>query len=95
MTGKYTENNNVVSAFGVTSVGGHAKNNNVLTVAGGTVVDGDSHDNTIVNVGGFVESDDQGDKPGALSVSVCGTSLSGQADHISVSDVGICSGGQS
>jgi hypothetical protein len=92
VTGPDTENNNVVNAFGITSVGGAAKNNNVVTVAGATVVDGDAHDNTIINAGGVVSSFDQGDAPGALSVSVCGTSISGQADHIEVSDVGICSG---
>jgi hypothetical protein len=87
VTGPDTSDNNVVNAFGVTSVGGEARNNNVVTVRGATVVDGDAHDNTIINGGGLVTAFDQGDAPGALSVSVCGTSLTGQADHITTSSV--------
>jgi hypothetical protein len=94
VTGPDTKNNNVVSVLGATSVSGHAHDNNVLTVGGVTSVSGDSHNNNIVNVGGAVESNDQGDAPGALSLSVCGTSLSGQADHITVSSFsdGLCGG---
>ena len=87
VTGPNTENNNVVNAFGVTSVGGNARNNNVVTVGGATLVGGDAHDNTIVNGGGLVTAAGQGDAAGALSVSVCGTSLTGQADHITTSSV--------
>ena len=90
MTGPNSAKNNVFSGpLGISLVDGSyddpdteedetqiARNNNVVTVFGATDVRGDSHDNTILNVGGLVESEDQGDAAGALSVSVCGTSFS-------------------
>lgn len=95
-----TKNNNVVAAFGRSTVDGTAHNNNVVTVGGGTGLSGgtglgaDNHNNTVLNVGGRVATTlAQEGAPGALSVSVCGTSLTGQADQIEVTDPGICSGG--
>ena len=85
-TGKNTEKNNVLSVGGITTVRDNASHNNVVTVLGVTDVKGDSNHNNIVNVGGFVQSANQGKAPGALSVSLCGTSLTGQADHIKTSD---------
>ena len=90
MTGPNSAKNNVFSGpLGISLLDGSyddpdteedetqiARNNNVVTVFGATDVRGDSHDNTILNVGGLVESEDQGDAAGALSVSVCGTSFS-------------------
>ena len=58
--------------------------------------DDNIHGNFVVNFAGNV---DHFKKPaqtvtdaGAVSLSVCGTSLSGQAAHITVSDIGACSG---
>lgn len=63
-----------------------------MTVGGATIVDKSSHDDTILNAGGPVTSSHQYDDPGALSQSVCGTAIGAQADHITVTDLGVCSG---
>ncbi len=86
-------NNNVVAIDGMAVTGPDTRDNNVLTAGGATVLVDDAHNNNVVNVGGLVTtSAHQGDAAGALSVSACGTSFSGQADHIKVSNVGVCEG---
>jgi hypothetical protein len=86
-------NNNVVAIDGLAVTGPNTRDNNVVTVGGATALGDDAHNNTVLNVGGLVTtSGHQGDAAGALSVSACGTSFSGQADHIKVSNLGICSG---
>ena len=92
ITGPKTYNNNVVSVLGVTTVGllptDTSNHNNVTTIGGLTNVGGNSHDNTIVNTGGAVIAN------GAVSqtsVSACGTSLTGQAAHITTSPA-LCGG---
>jgi hypothetical protein len=76
------ENNHGFSALGGSVVGG--KNNNVVTVAGSSLVGG--HDNFVVNAGGLVTPNFKSPQgpadAGEISVSVCGTSVSGQAAHI-------------
>ena len=79
-----------MSVLGWSSVDG--KRNNVVTVGGATIVDKSSHDNTILNAGGLVTSSHQKDDPGALSLSVCGNAIGALADHITVTDLGVCSG---
>lgn len=61
-------------------------NNNVVTLGGGTTLMGKfTHDNTVVNVGGLTSGNLQGTaKPGVVSVNVCDTVLTGQADYITV-----------
>ncbi len=87
------EHNNVVSIDGVGITGPGTARNNVVTVAGATILAGDAHDNTVLNVGSVVTTKKlQGTAPGVTSISACGSTLSGQADHITVSKVpgGIC-----
>ena len=81
------ERNNVVSIDGVGVTGPYTERNNVMTVAGFTTLAGDAHDNTVVNVLGNVhQTKAQGEEAGILSLSVCGTNLGAQADHITVSE---------
>jgi hypothetical protein len=80
-------NSHGFAALGQTNI--HGADNNAVTVAGQTNLygSGNIHGNFVVNAGGFVEQN--GSNPqlvtdsGEVSVSVCGTSLSGQAAHIS------------
>ncbi len=77
--------NNLVAINGHTAVHNDAHRNNVVSLAGeSTAID--AAGTNIINVGGHVW--DSG-STSATSVSVCGTSLSGQADHITVSS-GTC-----
>lgn len=64
--------------------------NNVFTSYGLTTVEGPAEGNTIVNAGGFVQA--SGKAASEASVSFCGTSLSGQAEHITVGPMadGLC-----
>jgi hypothetical protein len=50
-------------------------------------VSGNAHNNIIVNAGGMVSA--SGNASGAVSLSACGTSFTGQAAHVSVSN-GLC-----
>ena len=80
-------NNHGFSSVGATQiVGGHS--NNVVTVAGNTASPGviAGHDNAIVNFGGTVAALGQPDtNEGGTFVNLCGSSFTGQADHINVS----------
>ena len=87
-TGPDGGGNNVVATGGaVVRINGN--HDNVVTVAGSTSTDAESNRNIIVNAGGTVSSDAQGDGHGdGLAVNVCGTSVAGQAAHITVSPGG-------
>lgn len=89
------KNNNVFAFDGVSGISpgktDFPENNNVFTSYGATAVHGNAKGNTIVNTGGFVQAG--GVAVSESSVSFCGTSLSGQAAHITVSKMpagGIC-----
>jgi hypothetical protein len=79
-------NNNAFAFDGISGIapapGENPENNNVFTSYGATVVTGASKGNTIINAGGLVQT--SGNAASQTSVSFCGTSLSGQADHITV-----------
>ena len=65
-----------------------------LTNLYGTAEGDDVHDNFVVNFGGNVQSHGQKvTDAGEVSLSVCGTALSGQASHINVGPLpagGLC-----
>jgi hypothetical protein len=86
------ERNNVVSIDGHSVTGQGTHDNNVITAFGATMLGGNAHNNNVVNVGGLVTSNGQGSDAGVTSLSACGSTLSGQADHITVSKVpgGLC-----
>ena len=90
------ERNNVVSIDGVGITGPNTKRNNVVTAFGATALLSDEHDNNVVNFSGVVSTNPlhpiQGTAAGVTSLSACGTSFSGQADHIKVTPVpgGLC-----
>jgi hypothetical protein len=93
----YGSNSHGFAALGQTNIGG--ADNNAVTLAGATNLYPQStnenvHGNFVVNFGGIVSS--QGQKvtdAGEVSVSLCGTSLSGQAAHIVTHDnPGFCGG---
>ena len=89
-------NSHGFAALGQTNI--YGADNNAVTVAGATNLygKGNIHGNFVVNAGGFVEQN--GKKPqqvtdaGEVSLSVCGTSISGQAAHINVGTIpgGLC-----
>jgi hypothetical protein len=89
-------NNNVVAIDGVSFTGPHTERNNVVTAFGATALLSDEHDNNVVNVGGLVTTNPthpfQGSAAGVTSLSACGNTISGQADHINVTQVpgGLC-----
>ena len=81
------------AALGQTNING--TNDNVVTVAGQTnLYAPGNHDNFVVNFGGDVGAN--GNNPqrvidaGEISVSVCGTSVSGQAAHITTNPGQAC-----
>lgn len=87
--------NNLVSIDGVSITGPGTGHNNVVTAFGGTLLVANEHDNNVVNAGSLVVTNPlklQNDKPGVTNISVCGSTVSGQADHITVSSVpgGLC-----
>ncbi|WNG92967.1 hypothetical protein [Mycobacterium sp. ITM-2016-00318] len=86
------ERNNVVSIDGHSVTGSGTSGNNVITAFGVTTLGGNTHDNTVVNVGGVVTASGQGNDAGVTNLSACGSTLTGQADHITVNKVpgGLC-----
>lgn len=79
-------NSHGFAAFGQTNIDG--ADNNAVTVAGKTDLygKGNIHGNFVVNSGGYVaqngKNPQQTTDAGEVSLSVCGTSISGQAAHI-------------
>jgi hypothetical protein len=87
-------NNTAVAFEGISGISadssGSPEGNKVYTAYGATVINGASKGNTIINAAGWVQT--SGTATSQTSVSICGTSLSGQADHIEVGrlPVGFC-----
>jgi hypothetical protein len=79
--------NTLVAIDGLSSASGNASGNTVVTAFGVTSASGNAKNNTLVNVGGVTKA--TGNASGATSLAVCGTSLSGQFDHVTVSP-GVC-----
>jgi hypothetical protein len=87
------EGNNVVAIDGVGVTGPLTKRNNVVTAFGGTLLGGDAHDNNVLNVGGIVSQQAlQGNAAGVTNISVCGTTLTGEAKHLTVDGSPLCGG---
>jgi hypothetical protein len=96
----YGSNNHGFAALGQTNVNG--ADNNAMTLVGATTLYAQStneniHGNFVVNFGGIVERNDKNPQQttdaGGVSVSLCGTSLSGQVAHIvTAGNPGFCGG---
>jgi hypothetical protein len=79
----YSTDNRVFTVGGKADV--WSTNDTVVTI-GGTTHMFNTHDNTVFNLGGYTEGFNQDtDTRGVVSINVCGTQLTGQADHITVS----------
>ena len=99
-TGLLPPGSSAVSANAITGSGNSAfaldgradvyggTNNHATGVYGAAIVQGGGHGNAIVGVGRPVYASTDADVPGQLSVTVCSTSFSGQADRIQVSPGG-------
>jgi hypothetical protein len=85
--GNGTSGNNLLTIDGHAVVTGSASDNNMMSVGGSSSLGGSSNHNNINNVGGVV-TNDKGNAIGAVSLSACGTSFSGQAAHVTVSPGG-------
>jgi len=96
----YTSNSHGFAALGQTNIGG--ADNNAVTLVGATNLYPQStneniHGNFVGNFGGIVERNGKNPQrttdAGEVSVSLCGTSLNGQAAHIVTGgNPGFCGG---
>lgn len=67
-----------------TSATGNATGNTLIAIDGSASVGGNSNGNTVLAVANKASSTGQGNKPGEVSVSLACTSLTGQADHVTL-----------
>ena len=75
--------NTLIAVDGRAVAGGNATGNRTLTVAGETEFGGNSKNGTVLNGGSKVKVG--GNSDGATPLALCGTSLTGQFDHVTVS----------
>ena len=84
------KNNTLIAIDGVSAASGNAEGNVLITDAGASYATGNAKGNTIINESSVVVA--SGNASGVSNLSLCGTSFTGQAAHVTVSKDpdGIC-----